>query len=346
MNPIHFYIVIPVYKAEKYLPECLNSVLSQTYPHFTAIAVDDGSPDRSGDICDEYAARDSRIHVIHQQNSGSFAARAAGIRWCLENGSDGSFLMSLDSDDCFYPNALQTVHDTICMHHCDLVLFRSDWNYRGKIYPASNTEPPWEGFPESKKQFYHLVFSTNGYNALWAKAISVKLISEKQLDEPVLLHVSEDLMQSIPFYQNSTLPYFLSDALLQYNYRPDSASNCNTYEHFINPLPVYRIIWETMEKEGVWEKEDYAKYARHCHGILNETIWRIARMRTSYANKAVLFDELARMPIYRTILDFSPQKELLLSLFSTKQYFLLHVVGSICKTLGDLRRFIRGIKQK
>ena len=71
-------VIVPVYRVETYLPKCLDSLVSQTYADLEIILVDDGSPDRSGAICDEYAARDSRIVVIHQENRGGAEARNAG----------------------------------------------------------------------------------------------------------------------------------------------------------------------------------------------------------------------------------------------------------------------------
>ena len=72
-------VIIPVYKAEKYLHRCIDSLLAQTFTDFEILLIDDGSPDRSGEICDEYAAKDSRIRVIHKENGGVSSARQCGI---------------------------------------------------------------------------------------------------------------------------------------------------------------------------------------------------------------------------------------------------------------------------
>ena len=73
-------IIVPVYRAEKYLDRCVNSLMSQTLRDIEIILVDDGSPDGSGDMCDEYAKKDSRIKVIHKQNGGLVSARKAEIK--------------------------------------------------------------------------------------------------------------------------------------------------------------------------------------------------------------------------------------------------------------------------
>ncbi len=87
-------IIVPVYKAEKYISRCVDSILAQTFKDFELILIDDGSPDNSGNICDEYAEKDNRIKVIHQQNKGCSAARNAGIKQ-----AQGEYIGFVDSDD-------------------------------------------------------------------------------------------------------------------------------------------------------------------------------------------------------------------------------------------------------
>lgn len=97
-------VIVPVYNAGVYLEKCINSILGQTLRDFELILCDDGSTDGSGAICDEYAARDPRIQVIHQKNGGSSAARNAGIRK-----ASGEFFSFIDSDDYVEPDFLETL---------------------------------------------------------------------------------------------------------------------------------------------------------------------------------------------------------------------------------------------
>ena len=104
----HISVIVPVYNVEQYLPRCVNSILSQSYPNFELILVDDGSPDNCGAICDEYARRDFRVRVIHQANGGLSAARNAGIDWAFAN-SNSQWLTFIDSDDWVHPDYLKTL---------------------------------------------------------------------------------------------------------------------------------------------------------------------------------------------------------------------------------------------
>ena len=99
-----FSVIVPVYNVEKYLHRCLDSILAQTYPYFELLLIDDGSKDASGAICDEYAAKDNRIRVFHQENGGVSAARNKGIDEAV-----GEYAVFVDSDDYLKPMKLSNL---------------------------------------------------------------------------------------------------------------------------------------------------------------------------------------------------------------------------------------------
>ena len=111
-------IIIPVYNVEKYLAECVDSVLRQTYTDYEIILVDDGSTDSSGRICDDYAAKDARIRVIHQKNGGLSAARNTGLREAV-----GEYVYFLDSDDYIEDCTLLRLTETAGEENADVVFF-------------------------------------------------------------------------------------------------------------------------------------------------------------------------------------------------------------------------------
>src|SRR5574344_2644299 len=98
MEPL-ISIIVPVYKVEQYLDECVQSIRNQTYTNLEIILVDDGSPDRCPEMCDEYAKQDSRIKVIHKKNGGPSSARNIGL-----NAASGLYIGFVDSDDVIAPN--------------------------------------------------------------------------------------------------------------------------------------------------------------------------------------------------------------------------------------------------
>lgn len=99
-------VIVAVYKMPQYLPRCIEGILNQTFRDLELILVDDGSPDECGEICDTYAAKDSRVKVIHKQNAGVCAARNTGLDWVYAN-SDSKWIFFHDNDDWIHPETLQ-----------------------------------------------------------------------------------------------------------------------------------------------------------------------------------------------------------------------------------------------
>lgn len=111
-------VIVPVYEVEPYLPTCLDSLIAQTKKEIEILVVDDGSPDNCGRICDEYAAKDSRIRVIHQENRGLSAARNIALDIAA-----GDYVMFADSDDWVLPTFCETAYRLITEHDADIVIF-------------------------------------------------------------------------------------------------------------------------------------------------------------------------------------------------------------------------------
>lgn len=121
MSSIRIAIVIPVYQVERYIQECLDSVLKQTHENFIAFLVDDGSTDRSGSICDDYALRDSRFRVIHKPNGGVSSARNAALDKIEEDGTF-DFIAFIDSDDFVSPFFLEKLVSAVVDYNADYSL--------------------------------------------------------------------------------------------------------------------------------------------------------------------------------------------------------------------------------
>lgn len=158
-------VVVPVYKVEKYLDRCIESILTQTFSDFELILVDDGSPDNCPRICDEWAEKDSRIKVIHQENRGLAGAVKRGVESaCAE------YISFVDSDDWVEPTFLQVQYDGIIENHADVaqcnyqrvgenyirehiyspcVLNGTEEIKRGYLFPMANPMPKTEALPVS-----------------------------------------------------------------------------------------------------------------------------------------------------------------------------------------------------
>lgn len=123
-------VIMPVYKVEAYLEESIESVLNQDHGELELILIDDGSPDRCGNICDAYAAKDSRVRVIHQKNGGAAAAKNAGLRM-----ASGTWLSFVDSDDYLEPGAYSHMLKLLKAHQADAVQCSFRDVYRNRTEP-------------------------------------------------------------------------------------------------------------------------------------------------------------------------------------------------------------------
>lgn len=134
-------IIIPIYNVHRYLPQCLDSILHQSYPNWEAILVNDGSTDTSGSICDAYAGRDPRFTVVHKENGGAASAKNTGLDY-----ASGDYVAFIDSDDYVEATWLETLILTMQTHNADVVEFNFDKMYRSHC--VNN-----DSFPDSFESF-------------------------------------------------------------------------------------------------------------------------------------------------------------------------------------------------
>lgn len=110
-------IIVPVYNAQQYIRRCVDSILNQEYTDFELLLIDDGSTDSSGEICDEYAQKDTRIRVVHKENSGVSDSRNLALDYAT-----GKYIQFLDSDDWITPDATRLLVRSAEEYHCDMVI--------------------------------------------------------------------------------------------------------------------------------------------------------------------------------------------------------------------------------
>lgn len=142
-------IIVPIYKVEKYLDECIRSVVSQTYKNIEIILVDDGSPDSCPGICDAWAEKDSRIRVIHKENGGLSDARNVGMA-----SSTGTFIAFVDSDDILEPEYIEYMYRAICETGADLAQCRYQ-QFTGTPDAVGNPKSMCSPVIQSKEEALH-----------------------------------------------------------------------------------------------------------------------------------------------------------------------------------------------
>lgn len=180
-------VIIPVYNVEKYLHRCLDSVIAQTYQNLEIICVDDGSIDESGRICNQYAVRDARIKVIHQENQGLSAARNRGL-----DAADGEYIAFVDSDDYILEGMYKKMLDKLLDYSVDLCVCQ--WQYEfsdgRQVVKKKNIDPTIYGCKTSL-EFARFLYRGNyengvvvaAWNKLYRRALLDKIRFEGRIHE-------------------------------------------------------------------------------------------------------------------------------------------------------------------
>lgn len=214
MNQPVVSIIVPVYKAEKYLFRCVDSILNQTFKDWECILVDDGSPDKSSQICDEYANKDSRIKVIHKVNGGVSSARQAG----LETAS-GEFVIHADSDDWLDSTMLEELVKHQRETGADFIVF--------DFYRVANGQQLricQKPAALDNRQVLKDVISGRLYASCWNKLIRRSLIEKYGASFPKGINLGEDKCFLASLLKNPVTVSYLPKALYYY----DASINCNS----------------------------------------------------------------------------------------------------------------------
>ena len=213
MEPL-ISVIVPVYNVEDYLDQCLNSIVGQTYPHLEILMVDDGSTDNSGALCDQWAERDQRIRIIHQENGGLSAARNTAL-----DAMSGELVIMVDSDDVLHPDAVSILLQAIQAHHADVAI-GSFVVFDGKDvnWPTITSEKTVRHYDSQAalKAIYYQDKLTN--SSCW-RLFKASLFDDVRY--PVGKYY-EDLAIVYPLYKKCSLVVGIDDAVYGYRQRNDS----------------------------------------------------------------------------------------------------------------------------
>lgn len=199
-------IVVPVYKSEKTLGKCLESLMAQTYQEIEIICVVDGSPDRCGEICDEYAQKDPRIKVIKRENGGVSSARNRGI-----TEASGKFLMFVDSDDTVDAHYCEKMWKEQQKTGADLVICGFHHWYVGRDVEKQPENPGFyetDSFGDDFLKLYQNGFLNMPWNKLFRKELAGRF--------DTTLSLGEDLLFNIDYLKKCQSVAVLSDCLIHY----------------------------------------------------------------------------------------------------------------------------------
>ena len=215
-------VIVPVYKAEAYLHRCVDSILAQTFQDFEVLLVDDGSPDRSGEICDEYARKDKRVRVFHKENGGVSSARQCGM-----DNAQGEYTIHADPDDWVEPDMLKELYQKAEEEDADMVICDYYYDEAGSSSYKSQKPSSLNHEVIFCEMFRHL------HGSSWNKLVRGSIYKQFGIRFPEELSYCEDL------YVNACLLIHP----LRVVYLPKAFYH---YDQYTNATSLVRRPWETI----------------------------------------------------------------------------------------------------
>lgn len=226
--PPKISIIVPVYKAENYLHRCVDSLLAQTFSDFEVLLIDDGSPDRSGEICDEYAKKDNRIRVFHKENGGVSSARQCGI-----DNAEGEYTIHADPDDWVEATMLEELYAKAKEEDADMVICDFYVNYGNKQIYKKQKPSSLDHETVLKEMFQQL------HGSCWNKLIRRSCYKDNNISFDLELSFCEDLYFHIQLLSNPIKITYLNRSF--YHYVRD-----------VNPNSIVRIYDEKIYLQDVY----------------------------------------------------------------------------------------------
>lgn len=304
-------IIIPIYNTEKYLDECLYSVVNQTYSNIEILLIDDGSTDNSGVICDEWSKKDKRIKVFHKENGGPAFARNVGLDNC-----EGDFIFFCDSDDSMRADLLESLKLSISINNSQLAccgiygVFLDNGNY---------IEPHFYGYESEVIDVLEYMESIikNGDFILWNKLFVSKYIKNLRFDESLIL--GEDLKFVYGYLDNiKKISYVKKHLYYHKNIKNTLTDKLNKYD-CLKALKAKFFVDSILNKYDI--KSRY-EYRAECICNLVKYKAKIGN-NFDYSEYELIIDEYKRAKIFHNLKGIRNKLKVFLAIYLPKIYIKL-----------------------
>lgn len=258
-------IIVPVYKAEKYLRRCLDSIQTQTLTDFEALLIDDGSPDRSGKICDEYVEKDERFRAFHKENGGVASARQMGM-----DHAQGEYIIHCDPDDWVDKDWIDSLYnkakkENLDIISCDFIIHHADKSEYLRQKPTSF----------DSKDIIKELLAGPVWGSCWNKLVRRRCFEEYDIHFIENMNLWEDLYVTCELLQHSMKVGHIEKALYHY----DNYSNDNSICRFLNIEQIQSVMTFIDHFDKIFTDSCYDEgwYIKKCR--VKQTIYKYRRSK-------------------------------------------------------------------
>lgn len=251
MKHYRISVVVPVYNVEKYLDECVQSILAQSYTEFEVILVDDGSKDESGAICDKYAQIDSRVRVIHKVNGGLSDARNVGVQQ-----AKGDYIIFIDSDDYICDTNFFYKVNEKANSNVDIICykFKKYFDEKNVLEECTFSCPDIDKIDSLAEKITEMVRRDAFYCSAWSKAIRLDILRDNEIQfEKELL--GEDQEWYYHVLTKAQFITYIDEAVLVYRQRANSITSSWKIKNLTDCIYVVNKWYRQIPKESI--EEDY-----------------------------------------------------------------------------------------
>ena len=248
-------VIVPVYQVVDYLPQCVDSIIGQTYKNLDIILVDDGSTDGSGELCDKYAEKDNRVRVIHKENGGLVSARKAAMRV-----AKGNLIANVDSDDWIDLDMFEIMLKCMWENHADVVVTGHTDNLPDIVYDWKNAIPSgvYRGAVLREKLFSKMLYNPETYRwslspACWDKLFRREIVEEHQMKVNEKISDGEDHAFTYPAILDAKCVCILDNMPYHHRIRMNSISQAFDQKAFESIGCLFEGLREAYQKSGYWD---------------------------------------------------------------------------------------------
>lgn len=290
-------IIIPVYKVEKYIAACIESIIAQTYGNIEIILIDDGSPDNSGSICDEYAMKDKRIKVIHNQNQGVSAARKCGVK-----NASGEWLCFIDSDDTIPQESIYLLFMDAIESNSNIIV--GYFNNDIPIHSRTRLSP---------EQYLRecVIVSRQVRGSLWGKLYHSSLFDEEVMNIPKDMIQGQDMLANVRLAVKNEKEVLLIPYSV-YNYRDNNMSTMHTFTPTLSYVNKFSLLLSSYIPNPDNYKKELLKSKINSLHLITRKSNSISWKNSTYYKNIRALSKSQRVSLLDNLLLYAPRLYLLL----------------------------------